>query len=166
MLAAGCGTNQDWTNSEEPVFHPTIFSNCTFVGNSALDTGGASEIATGRARFYNTTFVRNIANVGGALRLFGTVELLNSSFFDNRSGEGGGSAISNTGVISEMIGLEFSANRFICTDNEYADFSEASVVEFPADVPPCRSSVESKGMISSHTFWRESSPVCGVDSSK
>lgn len=130
MFAAGCGTDQAWTYGDETGFNPTIFSNCTFVGNAALERGGAIVIAIGRAHVYNTTFVGNIASVGGALRLFGTVELLNSSFYDNVSGEGGGSAISNAEVISDMFGLYFSGNRYVCADTEYVDFTEVSVLNF------------------------------------
>lgn len=103
------------------------FSSCTFVGNSALVAGGAVEIVLGEANVCNTAFIGNFASDGGALTLYGTVELLNLSFFDNHSGEGGGSAISNAGTISEMTGLSFSANKFVCVTGEYMDTTKASV---------------------------------------
>lgn len=129
VFAAGCGTAETPISSDVPILHPTNFSNCTFVGNTALEAGGALKISIGRAHVENTEFIGNTASEGGALRLFGTVELFNSSFSDNRSGEGGGSAISNVGIVLETVGLSFSANRFLCAATEYVDFSEVSVVE-------------------------------------
>lgn len=128
MLAAGCGTAEDSNSGDESIFHATTFSNCTFVGNSAKEAGGAVEIAVGRAHVNSSIFVGNSARVGGALRLFGTIELFNSSFTENVSEARGGSAISNVGTISEMTGLSFSPNRFLCEDTEYVDFVEASVL--------------------------------------
>lgn len=132
MLAAGCGTKQTAVTSESTIDFPTKFSNCTFVGNVALEEGGAIEIAIGRFHVDNSTFVGNIANTGGALRLFGTAELFNSTFSENMSGEGAGSAISNVGIISEMIGLGFSANRFTCDAAEFVGFIEVRAL--PAGV--------------------------------
>lgn len=104
------------------------FSSCAFVENSAVDTGGAIEIVLGWVKVENTAFIGNIATEGGALTLFGAAELFNCSFFDNHSGEGGGAAISNLGIISEMIGLSFSANYFVCAATEYVDSTKASVL--------------------------------------
>lgn len=127
MLAAGCGTAEDSNSGDEPKFPVTTFSNCTFVGNSALEAGGAVEITLGQASVGDSTFFANSARVGGAVRLFGTIELFNSSFIENMSEDEGGSAISNAGTISVMTGLSFSGNRFLCADTEYVDFIEASV---------------------------------------
>lgn len=73
-----------------------------------------------------------MASEGGALRIRGTAELLNSSFFENESGEGGGSAISNVGVILGMVGLSFSTNAFQCPSTHYFGWkiSEVSVYFF------------------------------------
>lgn len=135
MLAVACGTDQTTDTSDKTTFFPTSFYNCTFVGNSAVEAGGAIEIVVGSVKISNTDFFGNTASVGGALRIFGTAELLNSSFSDNKSGEGGGSAIYNVGIISEMIGLRFSANRFFCAPTEYVDFSEASGYVFHVKHP-------------------------------
>lgn len=72
-----------------------------------------------------STFVGNIASVGGALTLFGTAGLLDSTFSDNLSGEGGGSAISSVGIITEMARLYFSANYLQCPLSDFLGFSEA-----------------------------------------
>lgn len=106
------------------------FYSCAFVENSALEAGGAIEIILGDAVVNNTAFVGNFASEGGALKLFGSVELLNSSFFDNRSGEGGGSAIANVGINSRMTGLTFSANDFLCAAAKYGGATKASVAIF------------------------------------
>lgn len=129
MLAGGSGTARTTISGDTPTFHPTNFSSCTFLGNSALESGGAIEIAIGRAHVEHSEFVWNIANAGGALRIFGTVDLFNSSFSDNMSAEGHGSAISNLGVVSGMDGLSFSGNRFSCAATEYVDSSEVSVLD-------------------------------------
>lgn len=134
MLAGGSGTARTTISSSAPRFHPTNFSSCTFVRNSALESGGAIEIAIGRAHVEHSEFVGNIANAGGALRIFGTVDLLNSSFSDNMSSENDGSAISNLGVVSEMIGLSFSANRFTCGTTQYVDSLKVSVL----NIQSCR----------------------------
>lgn len=129
------------TSSDGPTVQPIKFSNCTFVKNSALKAGGAIEIILGRAHVDNSVFVGNIAPEGGALRLFSSIMLLNSSFSDNISGEGGGPAISNIGIISEMIGLSLSGNRFLCSATEFVDVSQASFFlainrQFPRESPP------------------------------
>lgn len=90
-----------------------------FVGNFAVEGREAIEIAVGRARVETSEFVRNIASVGGAVIIVCTAELVNSTFSDNESVEGEGSAISNVGIILEMAGLSFSANRFLYDDTEY-----------------------------------------------
>lgn len=124
-------------SSDVPIMHPTNVSNCTFIGNSALEGGGAFKISIGRAHVENTDFICNTAVEGGALKVFGSAELFNCSFSDNRSGEGGGSAINNIGTLSETVGLRFSGNRFVCAASEYVDFSEVSVVNLHSDGGVC-----------------------------
>lgn len=129
MFAVGCGTAQDtFSSSDEATLYPTLFSNCTFVDNTARAAGGAIEIAIGRAHVEDTVFFGNIASEGGALKLFCTAELFNSSFDNNVSGEGGGSAISGVGSISQMMGLRFSGNRYMCATTEYLNFIKVSAV--------------------------------------
>lgn len=127
MFASGCGTERTRGSTEELATNPSYFFRCRFVGNSATAMGGAIQSTAGRDRIDESIFVKNTASVGGALRLFGTAELVNCSFSDNESGEGGGSAISNDGIISEMVGLNFSANRFQCPPTDYLDFNEVRV---------------------------------------
>lgn len=121
-----------------PITYSTHFRNCTFVGNFAIAAGGAIESTVGHDHIENTAFLGNTANEGGALRLRGTVELFTSSFFDNKSGEDDGSAISNDGIISAMIGLNFSANLFQCPSTHFVNFSEASVSSrtYSSNLPP------------------------------
>lgn len=91
-----------------------------------MDAGGAIEITAGRVLVDTTQFVGNTAGVGGAMKIFGTAELFNSTFFDKTSGEDDGPAIFNVGTNPEMTGLEFTGNRFVCATTEYVDFSKAS----------------------------------------
>lgn len=66
----------------------------------------------------------------------GTSYLLNSSFLDNTSGDGGGPAISNGGVISLMIGLYFSGNGYHCPSDAFMDLNEVGfAVKLWLDLP-------------------------------
>lgn len=71
MFAAGCGTADTAISGDVPVLHPINFFNTTFVGNTALEAGGAFKFSIGRAHM-ETTELGNTANDGGALRIFGT----------------------------------------------------------------------------------------------
>lgn len=95
--------------------------------NTATNAGGAIETTIGQDQIVDSLFSGNVADQGGALRLRGTADVSSCSFFDNKSGEGGGSAISNAGIISAMSSLKFSANRFQCPSTHFLNFSEASV---------------------------------------
>lgn len=130
MFALGCGQSYGssfYSSLASGSF--TSFFNCTFIGNSATTAGGAIESATGFDYIESSVFSGNTAGEGGALRLRGTATIVNSSFFDNKSGEDGGCAISNVGIISEIVGLNFSGNSVQCPRTHYLDFnvSEASV---------------------------------------
>lgn len=130
VFAKGTGTAEVVLSSHESIFYHTTFSNCKFIRNTAREAGGAIEIIVGRAHVDNTVFSGNVASVGGALRLLGAMELFNSTFSNNKSGEGGGPAISSAGSISKMIGLNFSANSFLCANTEFLDSNKASILVF------------------------------------
>lgn len=121
MYASRCGTSR--SGSSSPRSYPTHFHNCTFHNNSAIVAGGAIESAVGHDMIVDTLFSSNIAVRGGALSLRGTSELSNSSFFNNESDENRGAAIFNGGSITEMMGLNFSANRFRCPTNQFLNFT-------------------------------------------
>lgn len=73
---------------------------------------------------WKTAFINNSADVGGALQISGSANLFNSSLVDNTSGEGGGPAIFNAGVISEMVGVNFSGNGYHCSPDAYMGLDE------------------------------------------
>ena len=108
------------------VLHRTTFVGCEFVGNQAHATGGAVESSAGVDLFVNTSFTRNTAGVGGALRLAGTTTLDNCSFYGNIAQEAGGPAVSNIGFVAEFINSSFGDNVFDCASGTYLDSAEVS----------------------------------------
>lgn len=65
----------------------------------------------------------NKAGTGGALRIAGNVEsLINCSFVDNVSNEGGGPAISSIGYIQEISNITFEHNVFDCVPETFLDY--------------------------------------------
>ncbi|CAM9586626.1 unnamed protein product, partial [Laminaria digitata] len=89
---------------------PTTFDRCEFIGNEARATGGAVDTGAGPDYIFNTSFVRNTARVGGALRLAGMASLDNCDFVENTSDEGEGPAASNIGYISNFSKSSFVDN--------------------------------------------------------
>lgn len=112
------------TDDDGISMYASTFNGCRFDSNSASSTGGAIHSAAGRDVIWNTTFVKNSADIGGGMRGSGTVYLYNSSFEDNTSGEGGGPAISNGGIMSEMVRLHFSGNGYHCSPDAFMDLDE------------------------------------------
>ena len=104
--------------------NPTIFYKCSFVGNTAVATGGAIQSAAGEDFITETTFVGNTARVGGALFLAGTSNFLNCSFVDNVADEGAGPTISNIGYVESMRGSSFFGNDFNCAPGTYRAYNE------------------------------------------
>lgn len=104
---------------------PTTFIHCNFIGNEAVETGGAVESSAGRAFFNGTRFERNNASIGGALRLTGTTIIEDCSFIENASSEDEGAAISNTGLQSITIhSCRFADNVFQCPQGKFLDFDK------------------------------------------
>lgn len=122
VYATGSGTTEAADNRGDPEENPTTFYGCTFGDNSADAMGGAVDSASGQDKFVNTTFVRNSAGVGGALRLAGTASVENCSFLENFSGYGGGSVVSNIGVVSKMTRSSFRDNVFYCDPEAFLSF--------------------------------------------
>lgn len=106
--------------------NPTTFNGCLFVGNRAAATGGAIESAAGQDAIINTSFIGNIAGLGGALRLAGTAYLDNCSCFENYSDLDGGAAVSNMGFISSMTRISFIGNAFNCAPKMFLDYDPVS----------------------------------------
>lgn len=116
--------NEDY----EVVEHPTMFDQCSFVGNTATATGGAVLSSAGQAAVTNTLFQANSAGVGGALRLAGTTSLHNSTFVENISGENGGPAVSNVGYILSMSHVVFSGNVIWCIPGTFMSYEAPETV--------------------------------------
>ena len=108
-------------------YYYTIFSECRFDGNSASSSGGAIHSTAGKDYVVNSTFVGNSADIGGGLSISGTSSLFNVSFEDNKSGDGGGPAISNGGTISLMVGIYFSGNGYHCAPDAFMDLNEVGL---------------------------------------
>jgi len=125
VFFSAVGTYESGSSDEEVTYdYASQFIGCRFERNLALLTGGAMHSEAGFDLVENTTFKGNSVDEGGALRISGTVGLINSSFLDNMSGEGGGSAISNRGVFSEMVEIRFSGNGIYCPPDSFVDVNE------------------------------------------
>ncbi|CAM9601541.1 unnamed protein product, partial [Ectocarpus fasciculatus] len=105
--------------------NPTTFDRCRFVGNRATATGGAIDTAAGYDFFVDTTFEDNAAGTGGALRLAGTASIINCSFVENYSNDGGGAAVSNIGIVSSAENISFSGNGFDCPTGMFLAYNES-----------------------------------------
>ena len=126
VTASGTTITVDTDNKQET--NPTTFDRCRFVGNVAFGTGGAVDSASGLDVVANTFFEGNVATMGGALRLAGKVSIDNCSFTDNVSELGGGPAVSNVGLISNVTASNFHHNVFNCEPHAFLDFVKASTV--------------------------------------
>ena len=104
--------------------NPTTFDTCSFVGNTAVATGGAIQSAAGEDTIIDTTFVGNTARVGGALFLAGTSSFVNCSFVDNVADEGAGPSISNIGYVQTMVNSSFFGNDFSCAPGAYRAYNK------------------------------------------
>ncbi|CAM9121465.1 unnamed protein product, partial [Sphacelaria rigidula] len=123
LFSTGTGTTVTFDKTTGvAVQHPTIFQRCTFLDNEAMAAGGAMESGAGVDVFIDTSFVRNTAGIGGALRLGGTASLDNCTFVENTSAEDAGPAVSNIGVILEMINGSFVDNVFDCPLMTYLEY--------------------------------------------
>ena len=126
VTASGTTITVDTDTKQET--NPTTFDRCKFVGNVAFGTGGAVDSASGLDVFANTFFEGNVAKMGGALRLAGKASIDNCSFTDNVSALGGGPAVSNVGLISNITASNFHHNVFNCEPHAFLDFVKASTV--------------------------------------
>ena len=135
VFLSAVGIYEDGSSDDNsPYFYASIFDECIFDGNSASSTGGAIHSIAGRDVISGTSFTNNFANIGGALRISGMmIDILNSSFVENKSGEGGGSAISIGGVNS-MEKLFFSSNGYHCSSDAFVDLNEVGFASLSGDI--------------------------------
>ena len=125
VFFSAVGTSESSATDETSIYsYASTFIGCRFDGNSALSTGGAIHSTAGNDFVRGTTFTGNSAEIGGAMRVSGTISLFNSSFVENTSEEGGGPGISNGGVILRMVGVYFSGNRYHCSSDAFMDLNE------------------------------------------
>ena len=122
------------TNEYSSYSPSSKFIECRFDGNSASRTGGAIHSIAGKDLVWGTNFTNNTADFGGALRVSGSIVLVNSSFVENKSGEEGGPAISNGGVILKMEGLFFSGNGYQCSADAFMDLNEVGFTSWSCQV--------------------------------
>eukprot|EP00752_Nemacystus_decipiens_P005732 g5187.t1 len=121
------GGNQDY---------PVVYRGCSFADNRASATGGALESIAGLDRIEGTTYERNSAGAGGALRLGGDANVSNCDFTNNSAKEEG-PAISNHGVLHLESGLSrFSGNVFWCEYGTYLDGEDGSRYQTVCDGCP------------------------------
>ena len=101
----------------------TDVDGCRFAYNSAEEKGGAIYSFAGVSSFTNTNFRGNKAQIGGALMLFGTAEIVNCSFLENLSGRESGPAVYNIGSLSVMDNLSFFDNSYNCDKGTYSSYN-------------------------------------------
>eukprot|EP00903_Cladosiphon_okamuranus_P020904 g19197.t1 len=154
---SGAGVSEEEFTSKI-ILHRTTFDGCEFVGNRAEATGGAVESSAGVDLFFNTSFTRNTAGVGGALRLAGTTSLDNCWFYGNVAQEGGGPAVSNIGFVAQFLNSSFADNVFDCAPSTYLD-SEESEDTFEAVCNGCED-IECEGCLFEETMLV---PVCSTE---
>lgn len=126
VYSTGSGLTVTKASQGGQVDHPTTFSECQFENNSAGATGGAVESAAGLDVISSSTFVRNTARIGGALRLAGTSYLENCSFIENSSTEEG-LAVSNLGHLEGISGNSFLDNLYSCDKGFYLYFGTVRI---------------------------------------
>ena len=101
----------------------TDVDGCRFAYNSAEEKGGAIYSFAGVSSFTNTNFRGNKAQIGGALMLFGTAEVMNCSFLENLSDRESGPAVYNIGSLSTMDNLSFFNNTYNCDKGTYSSYN-------------------------------------------
>lgn len=97
------------------------FVECHFAYNEATATGGAVESGAGVHQFRSSSFYRNAAGVGGALRTAGNVFIDQCTFVENSSAEDEGPAVSSIGS-TNISSSSFAHNLFSCEKGEFLDF--------------------------------------------
>lgn len=105
---------------------PTTLDGCTFIGNKATATGGATESASGRDVIVNTAFVGNTEGEQGTLKLPGLTSLSNCYFVDICFGRGGGGSRVQYRTSRESRTVLFVGSVFTCQPNTFLDFDEVS----------------------------------------
>lgn len=129
VSTVGSGILKETTDTVPP--YPMKLDECTFVGNVATATSGAIQSAAGQDEIGRSTFERNRAGAGRAVRLAGTASFDDCSFVENVSNDGEGAAISNIGSISAMENIAFSGNQYYCQPGHHLDYiSEKRVSGF------------------------------------
>ncbi|CAM9881399.1 unnamed protein product [Choristocarpus tenellus] len=104
---------------------PTEYINCSFLHNVATSSGGGVESAFGQDNFKGSYFVNNLADVGGALRVGGTVDI-SGSLFERNWARRAGSAVSSAGGVTAMKNTSFDGNSFVCFAGKYLTFLEGN----------------------------------------
>ena len=128
MYATGSGTfSERGSSGQKVIYYPVTIIGCTFVNNVAEVSGGAVITASGRYKFLETSFVLNLASVGGALRLTGEAFLDACSFVENISDPDEGPAVSNLGIISNFSAGYFKDNKYVCGIHTFLSFTEVCV---------------------------------------
>ncbi|CAN0089674.1 unnamed protein product [Ectocarpus fasciculatus] len=103
-------------------FNPVTFSRCTFSNNVASGSGGAVDTFSGKHEFLSCHFEDNSADIGGALRLGGSADIVNCSFLSNFAYTRG---LAVAVVESANInGSSFVGNQLSCANGSYRSDTE------------------------------------------
>lgn len=156
VYTAGSGTAAVGDEDEDLQKNPTIFNGCEFKGNKATTTGGALNTGAGLDEIVNTTFIRNTAKIGGALRLIGTASIEKCMFEDNLSDEDEGPGVFNDGIVTNVFNCTFYGNVFNCDPGTYLDYNTVSprpfnqvlLLSFGSSTGSCIFKLEKKNTLS------------------
>lgn len=100
--------------------YPIVYNGTLFQGNTASTSGGAVESAAGKDVFLYTRFVNNTAELGGALRLAGTSDLIVCDFVANGASTAG-PAVANAGAMRQVSNVSFVDNILLCSEGTFLD---------------------------------------------
>lgn len=110
----GAGSGGGIENSGQlTIIDSTVRDNVSLSGGTGFGGNGAGLFNSGDVFIANSTFEGNYANTGGAIyNLSGTIDIVNSTFYENQALPGDGGAISNTsnGTVN-ITNTTFSRNE-------------------------------------------------------
>lgn len=102
---------------------PINFERCHFIGNVALESGGALESWMAPTLITNCLFSRNAATRGGALHLAGASSVQNCSFVENMSlGNEGPAVLTRTGRKVSVSTSKFVNNTYECEEGHFLEY--------------------------------------------
>lgn len=133
--------------------NPFTFIFCEFIGNMASTRGGALDSGAGMDLIMNTSFKKNTAASGGALRLAGEASLHWCDFVENVSDENKGPVVYNEGFISIISDSRFADNVFNCDPHYFFAYSKVRFTTHHS-FPPKHITFVDNPLVAPTNHWR------------